>query len=312
MNRYTRILLATYSSLLVSVGLTIAQPAICPPDDAVPDEPVMEDVIMEDPEAPQMRLWHTGVVVPTPSTVGVPFSTGDSSSGVMIVPSAKTTPEKMAEIRQDMGIMSRILRQRLQKADVQVPGDIFNEGFGRYGRTGFDFPFFGNKSNDLYIADFGPVFVIEVDLPLSGDTASEPEQTQTTSGTDKVWEQMRREMLEPKRYVNPSRKTELYDPEKVEDLKRSVIEALRHTVNIRTMGSDPWVVVYVRSTHEPENMITQTVNSGGRSEGRVLMEVRNAGISTLVFRASRADIADFSAGKLTPDQFKQKVAVIAF
>jgi hypothetical protein len=94
------------------------------------------------------------------------------------------------------------------------------------------------------------LFLKKVNFPLSPPV--EPNAIEKIKEDyDWVWEQTRRQMyfrrdlFEQRHHKRKSR--EQYDAEKVETLKRTLIEALRHAANIRNPEDDDfdWVIVTV-------------------------------------------------------------------
>ena len=213
-----------------------------------------------------------------------------------------------------MQVMSRILDEGLTRATIV---DKSNWQFlgGRW-----KFPMGGGGAPDLYLAGFGALFMIDVGFPLCAP-AEDTEAKEPESTTDQVWTQTRREMLEPAAVGHEEKPAAAYDARKVEDLKRTIIESLKHAVNIRTLGSDPWVVVCVQSQSEGGAMGAFVFNrmviatNGVATNGAVKPSegpARGTGASKLIIRANRADIAAFAKGELNPEQFQQKVQVMLY
>jgi hypothetical protein len=113
-----------------------------------------------------------------------------------------------------------------------------------------------------------------------------------------------------------------YDAKRVEELKKSVLEALKQASNIRALKADDYVTVVVQgqgggSGHfgggefhietrttssssvngEPPKVETRVIRDSGPVTGRA---------GTLTVRAKKSDCEEFAKGKLTAEQFAKK------
>ena len=118
-----------------------------------------------------------------------------------------------------------------------------------------------------------------------------------------------------------------FDPKKVENLKKGLLEALRHAGNIRALKAEDYLAVVVQSAaggfgqiqagggeffsetrtttstsvnSEPPRVETRVSRDGGPAPGRS---------GTLSVRAKKADCEDFAKGNLTTEQFATKALV---
>jgi hypothetical protein len=174
---------------------------------------------------------------------------------------------------------------------------------------------------------------MKVDFPLSAPPQVEEEtQIEQKADTDPVWEQMRREMYEPRETVRGEAKEpqEKYDAEKVENLKTTLIKALKHAANIRSLKSDESVILTV--TGSGESGSTHVLRGASLVQRGHVMVAEKSGDGTstativsvpaseqasyfsptaLVIRAKKSDIDEFAKGSLDADQFRQRAQVLA-
>ena len=117
-----------------------------------------------------------------------------------------------------------------------------------------------------------------------------------------------------------------YEPERVADLKKNILEALKNASNIRNLKPDESITVAVTG---PDNGLGTQVrrlyrneNHGpaaksGRAERDVVTVVKAdralAGEEThLIVRVKKADVDALAKGKLTLDAFEKKASVMAY
>lgn len=115
-----------------------------------------------------------------------------------------------------------------------------------------------------------------------------------------------------------------YDAKKVEELKKSILEALKQAGNIRALKADDYLTVVVQGAssagHGPMEVAveTRTMTSSSTGGGPPRTETfvnRSEGggtgprSGTLTVRAKKSDAEDFAKGKLTAEQFTKKALV---
>ena len=203
-----------------------------------------------------------------------------SAATALVIPTAEIKPEDLITIMEDLNVMARIFDKKL--AQLQPLRARFRSGLG--------WTFSSRDScstGAMYIQGYGALFLTNVDFPLSPPPKAEEVKETEEEAIDPVWEQMKQEMYEPedvsRRRRTDDRPEEKYDPEKVENLKSTLIKALKHAANIRGLKPDEWVNV-------------ATVSSS----------------TILTVRAKKSDIDTFSKGELDFDEFRQKVVIFTY
>ncbi len=278
------------------------------------------------------------VVPPTPPSISWnrawPSRAGGAAS-VLVIPSAEIKAEDAVAIAEDMNIMSRIFVRNLEEARIATA----RGGFFASSRDPLVALLGGGSSiESMYLQGSGALFLMKADFPLSPPPQVEEEkQTEQKTESDPVWEEMRRDIYEPQEAARDSRKApeEKYDAEKVENLKTTLIKALKHAANIRALKSDESVIITVTgggrssaaravrvssprrtsSSSQRSEVIVEEKDRAGTAPAKIVAgpssgQTTYSSPTVLVIRAKKADIDQFAKGALDADQFRQHVQVL--
>jgi len=269
------------------------------------------------------------------------LSFGSRSGGtgtVLVIPSEQTTTEDLLTINEDMNVMSRIFEKNLEQERVTtVTSNIFIPG--RRERYGALLGSSRGQIQSMYLQGFGALFLLNVDFPLSPppDVQEQEQETQKAEQGDSVWQEMRQQMYEPEK-VDRRRRTDRseskYEPEKVENLKTTLIKALKHAANIRSLKPDESVILTVVGKGEStgktiaaarmiqgENQIVIVEKDayGTKTQkvvpGDSLDALEDMGLSlpaVLVIRTKKSDIDEFSKGNIAFENFHQRVQLLTY
>jgi hypothetical protein len=174
------------------------------------------------------------------------FQPADSRK-VLVVPAEEVKAENLAEIIEDMQIMSHILDERF-KETRRVRGVFtdFGDFFGRDNR----------QTEAIYLQGFGMLFSMEVNFAFSPQPEQQKQQAkQIDENVDSTWQKAKQQVFSPgeSRGAISSDSTDEYDSQMVEELKRDLITTLKHAANIRGVQPDEWIIL--------------TVIGGGRESG---------------------------------------------
>ena len=245
-----------------------------------------------------------------------PSYSGDGP--VLVIPAAEIKAQDLVTIMEDMSVMSRILDKKLDL----FPGGMFRGGYG----SGLNFSFFGSTGADsteaIFLQGYGALFLMKVNFPLSPPAEVEKEKIEEPA--DPIWEETKREIYAPEDVGRHRRvPAAKYDVEKVEDLKRKLIKALKHAANIRNLKPDESIIITVTGEGDQVSgtirlLIKQsTIDADDEDE-----EVRvyqgpfsdEMGFSPTVMtiRVKKSDVDAFAKGKLDFDTFRQKVQIFTY
>ncbi len=158
---------------------------------------------------------------------------------VLVVPAAEVKAQDLAEIIEDMQVMSHILDERFKETRrFQGAFTDFGDFFGRDNRT----------TEATYLQGYGVLFSMEVNFAFSPPPKRQGQEAeQTAENVDSTWQRERQQMFSPgdSRRSRGAGSAEEYNSRMVEELKRDLITTLKHAANIRGMQPDEWVILTV-------------------------------------------------------------------
>lgn len=249
----------------------------------------------------------------------------------LVIPKEANDAKTLSEVEEDLGVMSHILDKAVSGGDraARAMGiSVFSKYSG------------GATPQNLFIEGHGAIFLLNVNFPLQPPPKVE-EEAEAKEPVNNEWEEARREITQPgksqgggdpfglfeARYGsdvawNGKMPLAEYDADKVEDLKKNVIAALKNAANIRRLKSDETVTVVVTGVDaatlskaaksfaakpdapKGERATTAKPTSGERA--------RVAEPAKLIIRARKADAEAFQNGKLDFDAFRKKVTMLVY
>lgn len=273
------------------------------------------------------------------------------ASRPVVVTSKPLDAKELATVEEDLGIMARLLEKEIEReGGAGGPRDAMGIVLTRLD---------GRGPSVLLLEGYGAVFTFNVRMPLTPPPARATEK-KPERPTDSPWERTRRELFgsgdqagghggspegQARRFEfkapgggagamgygggfgdpwgGRSSGPEAYDAKKVEELKKSVLEALKQAGNIRALKPDDYLTVVVQGGdgggYGPTGFVavetrTTTSSSTGGGPPKVETFVNREGggghrASTLTLRAKKSDCEDFAKGKLTAEQFGKKALV---
>jgi hypothetical protein len=250
------------------------------------------------------------------------FSNTGSAGSVLVVPAGEISIEDLAAANEDMTVMAQIFQNALRQANLALGGHS----------VGVILPMLGQRltsAESIYLQGYGALFTINVSFPLApGPKAEETPEQQPETDVDPVWDATRRNLFEPPQAGHKhgsDEEREPYSAEKVDNLKTTLITALKHAANIRGLAPDEAVVITITG-QAVSDKITKiksprgtkgvvVVEKSGASqvfEGGVPEEVVRAAPTMLMIRARASDISAYAKGDRTLEQFRQNVQVRAY
>jgi hypothetical protein len=297
----------TIASIIAIVALTSVWPAAAMAQ-------ASEPVIIDTTEAPAATASSNRRAAAQATIYGrYRQAASDAAANLLILPAKEATTEELAELTEDITVMSRILDKKLH--DTRLGAAL---------RTSRDVSFIDNLihtqdrrgTESLYLDGYGLLFFTSVGFPLvapaepADEEADEPAQE-----VDTVWEEAKDELTRPPGQGKHSPVEERYDPKTVTRLEETILSSLRHATHIRNLKDDSYVTVVVteRRTrgHGASTAGVITYYSTGNLQVDRAPEAplrRPAG--TLVIRASKADVDALAAGEFDLDAFRSKADII--
>lgn len=252
----------------------------------------------------------------------------------LILGAHKLDAATVSNMEEDLTVMSRILDKTIE---------------GSYRRTSqalgialFTSPNAATPQS-LYLEGYGVLFQMNVGFPLLPTAAGD--QDKLEKPTDSPWEQARREiygsrdggreMLIGGPGVGPK-----YDSDRVESLKKELLDNLKLASNIRNLKPDDTISLAITGADNPSvimhngrNVPNRVIRSAGvststtvvqrgpqvpgaapdRVEVMTVNEGPSAGRPTvLTIRVKKSDVDSFAKGKMTLDEFRNKAVINAY
>ncbi len=180
-------------------------------------------------------------VPPAPSPYPAqPKSTGHiSSRKVLVIPDSDVKPEELDALTQDLLVMSHIFDERF-KGSRTIKGVFtdFGDFFGRDNRS----------TEAIYMQGYGVVFLMEVNFAFSPPLKpEEQEDEEAAEQVDPTWQRARQQIFAPK---TPRPGMSGFSGQgpgvvKFDQLKKELIETLKHAANIRNLRPDEWIILTV-------------------------------------------------------------------
>jgi hypothetical protein len=245
---------------------------------------------------------------------------------ILVIPTQQIQPQDLVTLMEDMTVMCNILDKKLEQSNL-ISGMSFI-GVTLPGRPG-RFSLGGDSIGAIYVQGYGALFMTTVDFPLSPPPETEEKEDTKEEDADPVWEQMRQEIFSPEKAVRPTsgRQEEKYDPEKVKNLKTTLIEALVHAANIRGLQPDESVILTVTGSGGDGSSDVGKVVASGTDQVIVHYKDKNAtkvlkssslndlGVAlptVLTIRAKKSYIDELAQKKIDYDEFEDKIQLMSY
>jgi hypothetical protein len=156
-----------------------------------------------------------------------------------VIPAGQIKAKELAETIEDMHVMSHILDERFKETRrIQGMFTDFGAFFGRDSRS----------SEATYLQGFGVLFLMEVNFTFSPPPKRQPaDANETAEAVDSTWLKARQRVLSPGASPGMDQEDSArdYGNQMVEELKKELVEALKHASNIRNIEPDEWVILTV-------------------------------------------------------------------
>jgi hypothetical protein len=177
-----------------------------------------------------------------------------------------STPER--EVIDHMSADLRIMQHLLERS---ISRHVRNSGVDQ--RMGIPMLLDHREANDneapVYIEGLGAVFSVSVDIPLAGPQPTQGKIEPEPKDVDSEWERAKAELSAPATgagaFASPSggglagsgmagQAGPTFDSSRVEQLKRTLVRALRNGVNLRGVKPDEWIVVVLTGSPDTDSL----------------------------------------------------------
>jgi hypothetical protein len=158
---------------------------------------------------------------------------------VLVVPDSEVKPEELDAITQDLLVMSHILDERF-KGSRTIKGMFtdFGDFFGRDNRS----------TEAIYMQGYGVVFLMEVNFAFSPPLKPQEQEVEDTAEqVDPTWQRAREQIFSPRapRPGMPGFSGQGPGVLEFDQIKKELIETLKHAANIRNLSPDEWIILTV-------------------------------------------------------------------
>ena len=235
--------------------------------------------------------------------------TGNAVASPTIIASEKLDNSKLGDIREDMAVMGRILSKAAERASGRE-GPAAAAGISLW-----TFPT-ARQTTCIHLEGFGAVFQLHVHFPL---VAPEKVENKAEPAEDSTWEKTKQELYggganKSFCYVvsTGSKQVAVYDPERVENLKKVILESLKNASHLRNLKSSDAIVVAVTGGRSGGVAFVKAKNTGRQDLASKLMASDKATQSTLTIRITKADADRFDKGEISFAEFSKAATVATY
>ena len=190
-----------------------------------------------------------------------------------------------------------------------------------------------HRPQSIYLDGYGALFLANVKFPLVAPPPSGSERPNEPEDTDSEWEQAREEIFgtretrfEWKGTARPEAPGMQYDPDRVTELKKNVLDALKNANNIRHLKPEEYITVAITGTDSqpgtPVRRIYKNSAPGTGSKTRVVDDVVTvlrsgrrdplAAESHLTIRVKKSDVEAFAKGRISFEKFEKTASIVTY
>ncbi len=249
-------------------------------------------------------------------------NTGRGRPGkALVIRTSDADAQAQSNLEEDLAVMSRILDKTVAKKLDDDRGNRF------MGINVLFAPGSGSIRN-LYLEGYGTLFLLNVNFPLL-PPPEKAEATKEKSETDSTWEEAKQELYgqsdawaqvgRASRFSMSPAPQQEYDKDKVDDLKESLLEALKNATNIRNLKADESITVCVFggvSTAPRKAWLKRAPNAPDADRDEVLItepgDGRPAYGTIMTIRVKKSDADAFAKGKLNLEDFRKKASITTY
>ena len=251
--------------------------------------------------------------------------------GALLVLSRQMNPADAAAVSEDLSVMARILDDKLRKE--------LGEDYGKPRKSPFDSLL---KSEDgtqpVYLQGYGVLFMTAVKFPVMVPPRAKEKQPEERG--DALWQRTKQEMygggsvsMEHDGAVLRYDTLHIYPPERVEQLRQTLLETLKHATNIRKLGPDETVTVVVFGPGPAPHTMGSGMGGGGfggmsgggggmyggggmmsgTAYGGYGMVTPGRSVSTVfTVKVQKGDVDALAEGQVKDTEFADRASILAY
>lgn len=269
---------------------------------------------------------------PTPPGKGgdsFAFSSKSPNANAPLIVRSNPGAGDNSTLKEDLTVMHRILNRAVDRRPTRDGVDYQARvmGIELFTMSG------PRQVQSMYLEGYGAVFLLNVGFPLRAAPATNETTSEKAENTE--WERTRRELFDRESdafmsgpgflKMGPAEfefggkpRTARYDAQRVDDLKRDLLDSLKNAANLREVAANEFITIVVsgpRATHAEKSASLKkrddTVESDDDNPAPKRRTITNAaqGQTTLTLRIKKSDAVTFAEGKSSLDDFKSKASI---
>jgi hypothetical protein len=246
----------------------------------------------------------------------------------LIVRSEEAAPAVQASIEEDLAVMTRILNkataERGAREEHEWAMGIALSSVGGGAR----------RPQSIYLEGYGALFLLNVKYPLVEPPKKGVEEEKSEEAVDSEWEQTKEELFgdrlirrrgsAAKPFVWREGPAMDYEAERVAELKKNVLDALKNANNIRDLKPDEFITVAITGPSNATRTSVRRVYRNERPLSKSDREERDvvtvlkadkellANETHLIVRVKKADVDAFAKGTLKLEDFEKKASLVTY
>ena len=250
-------------------------------------------------------------------TYSTPINTTSSrtqKNDALVIPSGKTMDADEYKIAvENMQTMALILKKKL---DLDSPSGAYGIWSSNQNQilnlAGSD------DIQTIYLQGYGALFLMTVDYPLLAPVEKKVEPKEKAG--DDVWEKARQEIKSGKQGIfsiaqdkfllsTSEKSAQKYNQEKVENLKQTLLESLRHAGNMGHVDDSEWITIHVTGADQPIIEVITEIKSDSEVDEIVVglsisgdVKVDSKNDQTFMVTKSEPQKGNFEIINLNPNQ----------
>ena len=198
---------------------------------------------------------------------------GTQKNGVLVIPSGQPMDaEEYKLVVENMQTMALILKKKQEMGATDASfGLIKSSDYRIYNLAGA-----AGEVQAIYLKGYGALFLMTVDYPLLAPVEKKVEPKEKAG--DVVWEKARQEIKSGKQGVfsiaqgsyllsTNKKSAQEYNQEKVEKLKQTLLESLRHAGNMGHVDSSEWITIHITGAGQPIVEVIGDIKNDSATEG---------------------------------------------
>ncbi len=197
----------------------------------------------------------TWAATPTPSVRSVRYSSSSDSVPPVVIRFGPTDSTAVGTMEEDLAVMTYIIDRAMDRAGEDVPAQSMN--------IPLIYTSGGRSVRSMYLEGFGPLFMIKVNFPVHAPAEPKPEPAEKTSSE---WEEAKQNLYGAQEVQWMTTSGVPYEAERVDLLKKHLLQALKNASNIRGVEPDEHITIAVFGSPAP-SAVARGAGGGGMGAG---------------------------------------------